>query len=45
MSWYETSSLLIMCWEGIMSMSGTMVNGVGQACLAMFLARFCGYLR
>jgi hypothetical protein len=28
-----------------MSMSGTMVKGVGQACLAVFRARFCGYLQ
>jgi hypothetical protein len=41
---YETWRLWAMCWEGIMSMSGTMVKGVGQACFAVFRARFCGYL-
>ncbi len=40
-----TSKAVAMCWEGIMSMSGTMVKGVGQACLAVFRARFCGYLQ
>ena len=30
--------------DGIMSVSGTMVKGVGQPCFPVFLARFCGYL-
>ena len=41
---HSTSNFSAICLDGIMSVSGTIVNGVWHPLLPVFLARFWGYL-